>query len=128
MNKKRQSQEDYLEKILMLEETNHKVRSIDIANLMGYSKPSISIAMKKLETKKLIQFNKDNNYISLTEEGRAIAVATYKRHKLLTKFFERIGVPEEIAEEDACEIEHDLSDVTFDKIEEYLKTIDVTIE
>ncbi len=125
MKRNRQSEEDYLEKILMLEETKGKVRSIDIANLMGFSKPSISIAMKKLEAKKLIQFNKDNNYICLTEEGRRIAESTYKRHKLLTKFFEKIGVPEDVAEEDACEIEHDLSDVTFEKIEDYLKSIDI---
>jgi len=128
MKRNRQSEEDYLEKILMLEQTKGKVRSIDIANLMGFSKPSISIAMKKLETKKLIEFNKDNNYILLTEEGRAIAEATYKRHKLLTKFFEKIGVPKDVAEEDACEIEHDLSQVTFDKIEEYLKSIEITLD
>ncbi|MBP5693908.1 MAG: metal-dependent transcriptional regulator [Bacilli bacterium] len=128
MNKKRQSEEDYLEKILMLQESKGKVRSIDIANLMGYSKPSISIAMKKLESKRLIQFNKDNNYISLTPEGEEIARSTYKRHKLLTRFFEKIGVPDDVAEEDACEIEHDLSEVTFEKIEEYLKSINITID
>ncbi len=127
MKRNRQSEEDYLEKILMLEQTKGKVRSIDIANLMGFSKPSISIAMKKLESKKLIEFY-NNNYIMLTEEGRAIAEATYKRHKLLTKFFEKIGVPEDVAEEDACEIEHDLSQVTFDKIEEYLKSIEITLD
>ena len=127
MKRNRQSEEDYLEKILMLEQAKGKVRSIDIANLMGFSKPSISIAMKKLESKKLIEFY-NNNYIMLTEEGRAIAEATYKRHKLLTKFFEKIGVPEDVAEEDACEIEHDLSQVTFDKIEEYLKSIEITLD
>jgi Mn-dependent DtxR family transcriptional regulator len=127
MKRNRQSEEDYLEKILMLEQTKGKVRSIDIANLMGFSKPSISIAMKKLESKKLIEFY-NNNYIMLTEEGRAIAEEKYKRHKLLNQFFEKIGVPEDVAEEDACEIEHDLSQVTFDKIEEYLKSIEITLD
>ena len=128
MNKKKQSEEDYLEKILMIENENKRVRSIDIAILMGYSKPSISVAMKKLEAKNLIRFNKDNNYISLTEEGRRIAEATYRRHLLLTKFFENIGVPKNVAEDDACEIEHDLSEVTFDKIEEFLKSLNITID
>ena len=128
MKKNRQSEEDYLEKILMLEEENGKVRSIDIANLMGFSKPSISIAMKKLEAKKLIEFNKDSNYIVLTDEGKRIAESTYRRHKLLTKFFEKIGVPDDVAEEDACEIEHGLSEETFNKLEEYLKSIDIEIK
>lgn len=121
MIKNHQSEEDYLEKILMLLEQNGHVRSIDIAQFMNFSKPSVSIAMKKLEEKNLICFDRNSGSITLTEQGKKIAEMTYKKHKLLTEFFEKIGVNPVVAEEDACKIEHDLSDETFNCLENYLK-------
>lgn len=121
MIKNHQSEEDYLEKILMLLEQNGHVRSIDIAQFMNFSKPSVSIAMKKLEEKNLICFDRNSGSITLTNEGKKIAELTYKKHKLLTEFFEKIGVNAIVAEEDACKIEHDLSDETFNCLENYLK-------
>ena len=86
-----ESSEDYLEAILMLREQLGKVRSIDIVYKLGYSKPSISIAMKKLREKGLISMDNDG-YITLTDEGQKIARHTYTRHKVLTTFFESLGV------------------------------------
>lgn len=120
MKRNHESEEDYLEKILMLIEQNGFVRSIDIAHFMNFSKPSVSVAMKKLEEKKYIIFNRETGQITLTEEGVLIAKSIYKKHKMLTSFFESIGVNKEIAEEDACRIEHDLSDETFEALEKYL--------
>ncbi len=118
-----ESAEDYLEKILMLKEQKGVVRSIDIANAMGYSKPSISIAMKHLRENGYITMDQDN-HIELTDAGRAIAERIYNRHLTLTMLLTRLGVPKEIAEKDACKIEHDLSPETFDALkrcEEMLK-------
>lgn len=113
-----QSEEDYLERIHMLLERNGKVRSIDIANDMGFSKPSISIAMKKLEEKKYIYIDNNSGNIFLTEEGMKIATKIYDRHKVLTSLFSKLGVDSETAEDDACKIEHDLSEETFNKLKE----------
>ena len=107
-----ESSEDYLESILMLKEELGKVRSIDIVYKLGYSKPSISIAMKKLREKGLVNMDRDG-YISLTEEGLAVARSTYNRHKILTAYFSSLGVTPQTAEEDACKIEHDISEETF---------------
>ena len=107
-----ESSEDYLEAILMLREQLGKVRSIDIVYKLGYSKPSISIAMKKLREKGLVNMDADG-YITLTDEGLKIARHTYTRHKVLTSFFENIGVNPRTAEDDACKIEHDLSEESF---------------
>lgn len=107
-----ESSEDYLESILMLKEELGKVRSIDIVYKLGYSKPSISIAMKKLREKGLVNMDRDG-YISLTEEGLAVARSTYNRHKILTAYFISLGVAPQTAEEDACKIEHDISEETF---------------
>ena len=111
-----ESAEDYLERILILSQKLEKVREIDVVNDMGFSKPSVSVAMKKL---------KDNGYINihagaltLTEKGREIAEKVYERHTILTKAFVKLGVSEEIAVKDACKIEHDLSEETFQKIKE----------
>ncbi len=124
MKRNHESEEDYLEKILMLIEQNGFVRSIDIAHFMNFSKPSVSIAMKKLEEKNFIIFNRETGQITLTESGIEIAKATYKKHKMLTRFFESIGVNKKVAEEDACKIEHDLSDETFAALEKYLSKCD----
>ena len=114
-----ESSEDYLEAILMLREQLGKVRSIDIVYKLGYSKPSISIAMKKLREKGLVHMDADG-YITLTDEGLKIARHTYTRHKVLTCFFENIGVNPKTAEDDACKIEHDISDETFKRLREFM--------
>lgn len=116
-----ESSEDYLEAILMLNEQLGRVRSIDIVYKLGYSKPSISIAMKKLREKGLVNMDADG-FITLTEEGQKIAAGTYMRHKTLTTFFENIGVDPETAEKDACKIEHDISEETFDCLRDYMTT------
>lgn len=114
------SAEDYLEAILMLEERNGVVRSVDVAQEEGYSKASVSIAMKKLRENGYITMEKDGS-LKLLAPGREIAERIYERHKLLTDFFVMIGVPEETAADDACKVEHDLSDETFRKLKEYVK-------
>ena len=115
MKKTHESAEDYLEKILILRERNGNVRSIDIVNEMNYSKPSISIAMKKLRAEGLVEMDL-NGYITLTAQGEEIAQRIYKRHRLLKKVLMAIGVEEETAAEEACRIEHDINDDTYDKI------------
>lgn len=117
---KLESLEDYLERILMLTEMQEHVRSIDIVNSMGYSKPSVSIAMKKLKAKGLIEID-NNGYITLKEEGLKIANKTYEKHKLIFNLLTSIGVSEEVAREDACKIEHSLSEETVNKLKEYQK-------
>ena len=110
-----ESAEDYLEAILMLQERKGVVHSIDIAEEKGFSKASVSIAMKKLRENGYIVMDK-NGEIRLLEPGRKIAESIYERHKVLTEFFKKIGVPDEIAAKDACKVEHDLSPETFDAL------------
>ena len=110
-----QSAEDYLEMILMLTEKNGSVRSVDIALSLQVSKPSVSVAMKNLRENGYILMDKDN-LISLTETGMEVAAKVYRRHKMLTRFLMELGVEEEIAREDACKIEHQLSHQTFEAI------------
>ena len=117
-----ESAEDYLEQILMLQEKKGVVRSIDIANSMGYSKPSISIAMKHLRETGYVTMNEDN-YISLTEKGSEIANRIYNRHRTLTSLLVKLGVPQEIAEKDACKIEHDLSPESYQALKDYMETL-----
>lgn len=109
------SAEDYLESMIILKERNGYVRSVDIAGFLGVTKPSVSNAMKRLREEGYIEMA-NSGYISVTEKGMAIADKIYTRHKKLTGFFVALGVDTEIAEEDACKIEHDLSDETFDAI------------
>ena len=111
----RESGEDYLESILRLREQGKAVRSIDVVSDLGYSKPSVSVAMKKLRESGYIQVE-DNGVITLTPEGETVARRTWERHRTLTEFFIRLGVDPEIAERDACKVEHDLSDETFEKL------------
>ena len=113
-----ESAENYLEAILSLHETHGLVRSIDIANHLHFSKPSVSVAMKKLRESGYIEMDKDG-FISLLPAGEEIARRIYERHKLLTQFFIRLGVDPEVAATDACKVEHDLSDETFQKIKEH---------
>ena len=114
-----ESGEDYLEQILMLLETKGHARSVDIATGLDVSKPSVSVAMKKLRENGYINMS-DDNLISLTDKGYAIARKIYDRHQALTKLLIRIGVPEVTARKDACKIEHDLSDETFEIIRKYV--------
>ncbi len=109
------SAEDYLEMILILREQKGYARSIDIASALSVTKPSVSFAMKKLRENGYIQMD-ESSYISLTEEGMKIARRIYDRHKALTVFLQQIGVNEKQAREDACKIEHDISDETFHAI------------
>ena len=113
-----ESAEDYLETILILKERIGMVRSIDIATEMNYSKPSISVAMKKLRENGYIQVDKDG-FITLTDSGNDIAANIYNRHRVLTDFFVSLGVEEKVAAEDACKVEHDLSEETFERIKEH---------
>ncbi|MBQ2898162.1 MAG: metal-dependent transcriptional regulator [Oscillospiraceae bacterium] len=118
----RESGEDYLEAILMLQKRNGQVRSIDICNELGFSKPTVSVAMKNFRENGYI--NMDEDYlITLTEKGRAIAESVYERHVVIAKFLSAIGVDEKTALEDACKIEHDLSDETFRCMKEHYKKI-----
>lgn len=110
-----ESAEDYLEAILMLKEQIGEVRSIDIVNKMNYSKPSISIAMKKLRENGYIEMD-DSGYITLRESGLEIARRIYDRHRLLEKVLVAIGVEPKKAEDEACKIEHDIDDDTYEKI------------
>lgn len=114
-----QSAEDYLEAILMLEKENGSVRSIDIAHSLGFSKPSVSVAMKSLREKGYIEVD-TKGHITLTAEGLSIADKVYERHEILTKLLIHIGVDEATAKEDSCKIEHDLSEITFTKLKEFL--------
>ena len=110
-----ESAENYLEAILMIREEKGSVRAIDVVNRLGFSKPSVSVAMKNLETNDFIKRDKDG-LISLTESGEEIAEMIFERHKLLTDLFVRLGVSAETARDDACKIEHDLSEETFECI------------
>lgn len=114
-----ESAEDYLEAILMIQEKKGVVHSIDIAEELGYSKASVSIAMKKLRENGYISMEKTGE-LHLLPPGRKIAERIYERHRTLTHFFESIGVNPETAEDDACKIEHDLSDETYEKLKEYI--------
>ena len=120
MKKSHESSEDYLETILILREQNGNVRSIDIVNKMNYSKPSISIAMKHLREDGYVEMDKDN-LITLTESGEASARNIYDRHKTLTHCLLLVGVDEEHAREDACKMEHDISQVSYEALVRFLK-------
>ena len=109
------SAEDYLESMIILKEKNGYIRSIDIATFLGVTKPSVSNAMKRLREEGYIEMNR-SGFITVTEKGMEIADKIYTRHKKLTDFFVALGVNEEVAEDDACKIEHDLSDETFEAI------------
>lgn len=109
------SSEDYLETMLILQESRGYIRSIDIARHLGVSKPSVSYAAKNLRENGYITMEPDG-LISLTEKGSAIAEKMYRRHKMLTEFLIHLGVDPIVAEEDACKIEHDLSEESFEAI------------
>lgn len=115
-----ESAEDYLESILILQERRGTVRSIDIVNELGYSKPSVSIAMKKLRESGYISMAADG-LITLNDSGLEIASRIYHRHRTLTEFFTLLGVSGENAAADACKVEHDLSEETFSRIHDFVR-------
>lgn len=117
-HKSEESMEDYLETILILTQRNGKVRSIDIVSELGYTKASVSVAMKGLREKKYITMD-EVSYISLTDEGRELAKKILERHTLLSNWLICLGVSEEVAKEDACRIEHDISDETFELLKKH---------
>lgn len=113
-----ESSEDYLEAIMMLREQKGFVRSVDVAAALSVTKPSVSHAMKQLRESGHITMDTDN-YILLTVTGEAVARKVYHRHKELTRFLTSLGVTEAVAREDACKIEHDLSEESFQAICKY---------
>ena len=115
--KMQESPEDYLETIYMLSLHSSEVRSIDVARHLGYSKPSVSVAMNRLRENGYVNMD-DNNLLTLTESGLAIARSIYERHQVISGYLMSIGVSEETALKDACRIEHVLSEETFHKIKE----------
>lgn len=114
-----ESIEDYLETILLLHKKNGQVRSIDIAHELNYTKPSVSVAMKNLREKEYITME-DKGYITLTEAGRKRAEGVLEKHTILSDWLISIGVSQETALEDACRIEHDLSEESFEAIKRFL--------
>ena len=114
-----ESAENYLESILMLKEEKGFVRSIDIAHHMDFSKPSISRARGLLRENGYITMDKDG-FINLTEAGMEVASRIYERHRLLTQWLTALGVSPETAAEDACRIEHDISEETFLRLKEHI--------
>ncbi len=115
-----ESAEDYLEAILRLQLEKGYARSVDVAMLLNVSKPSVSVAMKRLREDGYIIMD-DDHLLELTEKGRSIAEPIYERHTTLASFFSGLGVDEEIARQDACKIEHDLSEETYQAIKRMIQ-------
>ena len=124
--KSNESAEMYLETILILSERLPVVRSVDVANELDFKKSSVSIAMKNLREKKQITMT-DAGYIYLTDEGRAIAEMIYERHKVIAKVLESLGVPKDIANNDACRIEHVISVETFEAVKAHAAKVGAEI-
>ncbi len=112
-----ESGEMYLETIHILSQRGRGVRAVDVADYMGFSKPSVSRAMSLLRSGGYVALN--DGFLVLTEKGRHVASRTYERHLFLTDFFVSLGVDPEIAAQDACKIEHDISDETFQAMKKY---------
>jgi Mn-dependent DtxR family transcriptional regulator len=115
-----ESAENYLETILILSKSKPVVRSVDIAEELGFKKSSVSVAMKNLREKNHITVTKEG-FIYLTDSGREIAEMIYERHELLSNWLERLGVDKSIAAEDACRIEHVISKESFEAIKRHIK-------
>lgn len=118
--KSNESAEMYLETILILSEKLPVVRSVDVANELDFKKSSVSIAMKHLRERNQITVT-DAGYIYLTDEGKAIAEMIYERHKVIAKVLEDLGVPKDIANNDACRIEHVISPESFEAIKKHIQ-------
>ena len=115
----KESAENYLETILVLKKKKGTVRSIDVANELGFAKPSVSVAMKHFREDGYVTTDADGN-INLTEKGLMVAERVYERHQIIARALIALGVDEETAYEDSCKIEHDISEQSFEKIKEYL--------
>ena len=113
--------ENYLETIYILSKQQQEVHAIDICSYLSYSRPTVSIVLRQMREHGLVTVNEDN-HIYLTEEGLAIASHMYERHELLTNMLMALGVSRETAMHDACKIEHDLSEETFDAIKRHMET------
>lgn len=118
-HKSEESMEDYLETIYVLRKRLPVVRSIDIATELGYSKPSVSVAMKNLKTRGFVTVSQEG-YIFFTEQGEALASQTFERHTVIRDWLISLGVNEETASEDACKIEHDMSSETFQALKKHI--------
>ena len=118
----RESAEDYLEAILYLSKTHEHVRSIDVVHHLGFSKPSVSVYLKNLRINGYINTD-TNGHITLTDEGMSIATKIYERHQVLTDILVKLGVSKEVALEDACRLEHALSDESFDALKKYYTNV-----
>ena len=117
-----ESAENYLETILVLSKTHPVVRSVDIAEELGFKKSSVSVAMKNLREKNHITVTKEG-FIYLTDTGRQIAEMIYERHRFITAFLTSLGVDEKVAAEDACKIEHDVSAESFEAIKRHINSV-----
>ena len=115
-----ESAQDYLESILILTTEQEIVRAKDICGYFGYARATVSVFLKQLRENGYVTVN-EHNHIRLTEEGEKIAKETYERHQVLTDCLEKLGVPDDIAEADACRIEHYISATTFRALKDYLK-------
>lgn len=122
-----ESMEDYLEAILVLSKCLDHVRSVDVASYLGFSKPSVSHAVKLLSEQGLIVLDV-SKFLTLSEEGKKIAEETYARHTFFSDMLQNIGVPKNIAIEDACRIEHVISQETFEAIKSIIKIIKLAID
>ncbi len=110
--------ENYLETILILSKDQPNIHAIDICSYLGYSRPTVSIILKKMKDDGLVTVD-DDNHITLTETGKAVAEQIYERHKLLSELLIHIGVSKETALKDACKIEHDISEETFEALKNF---------
>lgn len=117
-----ESREDYLEAILVIGQRQEVVRSVDVANYLSFSKPSVSVAVSNLKSALLLNVD-DNGGLHLTEAGRALAGQVYERHQLMTDFLVALGVDEETAMLDACRMEHVISQSTFEKFKELMSRL-----
>lgn len=120
-----ESGEMYLESIYVLSKERNFVRSIDISEYMGYSKPSVSRAVSLLKNGGYIRMDEEN-YITLTQSGLEIAKKIYERHTLLTAMLVRLGVSQEVASQDACKMEHSISDESFEAIRRHVEQFEKT--
>lgn len=121
-HKSEESLEDYLETILILSERLPAVRSIDVANELHYSKPSVSVAMKNLKNRNFIAVSEEG-HICLTDEGRTIAEDIYDRHTLLTKWLVHLGVDPDVAASDACKMEHDITSESYEAMKKCILSL-----
>ena len=117
------SGEDYLETMLMMQEEHGYIRSIDVAEHLGVTKPSVSYAVKRLREAGYISMD-DDSLITLEPAGLEIAQRIYARHKVLTDFFVRLGIDPDTARDDACKVEHDISESTFDALRRHILTME----